>query len=291
MNDRSILEKFIHMHPLLSLEVLLCHASIFDCDRYNHNAREWLCTNQDHCPTKQHRYPLDVIDRFLSRKNIGWPRRRSDKRRSLIESNLFRHDPGYPDINSTGDYEPRKMSRVRFWLVISGTYFAVSMDIFIQNKFLRKDIVEIPFEGMTIETFANLSTIFDITEIFTLKNPNSLPSLSLSRHLLLSNHVDAYNRIVCNHPSRLRLIAWNFDHEHHLCLQIQSKIFSLEDQLKAIKLYLWHLSCCKDDLVGIYDQHENMEQILNYHHTSKHGMIFPGFLHPKPNWTSIFSFE
>ncbi len=37
-----------------------------------------------------------------------------------------------------------------------------------------------------------------------------------------------------------------------------------------------------DDQVEIYVQHENMEQILDYHHTSKHGMIFLNFLLPKP---------
>ncbi len=37
-----------------------------------------------------------------------------------------------------------------------------------------------------------------------------------------------------------------------------------------------------DDLVEIYDQHENMEQILDYHHTSIHEMIVQDFHLPKP---------
>lgn len=37
-----------------------------------------------------------------------------------------------------------------------------------------------------------------------------------------------------------------------------------------------------DDLVERCVPHENMEQILNYLHTSKYEMIILNFLHPKP---------
>jgi hypothetical protein len=46
-----------------------------------------------------------------------------------------------------------------------------------------------------------------------------------------------------------------------------------------------------DDLVEIYDQHENMEQILDYHHTSIHEMIFRDFHLPKPKKYIYFLFS
>ena len=79
---------------------------------------------------------------------------------------------------------------------------------------------------------------------------------------LLLNHVDAYNKISCNHPSKLQLNASNFDHEHHL--------------------YLFRLSCYTDDLAEIYVRLESTEQTRDYHHTSKHETIFRDFHLPKP---------
>lgn len=79
----------------------------------------------------------------------------------------------------------------------------------------------------------------------------------------LSNRVDACNKIVCNRPSKLQLIALNFVREHRLCL--------------------WHRSYYTDDPVEKCVQHVNTERIPNFHHTSKLEMKFPDFLLPKPN--------
>lgn len=84
----------------------------------------------------------------------------------------------------------------------------------------------------------------------------------LADYLVLLGRVDACNKNAYNHPSKLQLIASNFDRVHHLSLSLRSYY--------------------TDDPVEKYAQHGNRVQIPDCHHTSKHEMIFPDFHLPKP---------
>lgn len=179
----------------------------------------------------------------MRERNIDWLKHHFDMRRLLMEWKLSHHDPMCPNRDWTSDFalhhkhghfhqewiSPEKHCPNTIW----------TRNNSIVDEFL--DAIRHHHNLCPKETLSSCSSLFIVS---------------------LSDRVDACNRIVCNHPSTLRPIAWNFVHGH--------------------RLYLSRRSCCTDDPVERYVQHENKEQILNFLHTSTHGMRFPDFLRPRP---------
>lgn len=100
---------------------------------------------------------------------------------------------------------------------INGTHGAIGEDVLVENELLWKDIVQVPFERMTVQTSANTSTAFHVAEIFALGH-NDQREADRCRSVP-EDRADACSRSACNRPSRLRPDAWNFDREHRLCLR------------------------------------------------------------------------
>jgi len=52
----------------------------------------------------------------------------------------------------------------------SKTDHSKCLDVFIDNKLLWKNVVEVPFEALTVQTFSEFNTVGNIASIFILHN-------------------------------------------------------------------------------------------------------------------------
>ena len=101
------------------------------------------------------------------------------------------------------DFEPRR-SIGRTGVSIArrqtgGTHGAIGEDILVENELLRKDVVQIPFERVTVQTRANTSTAFHVTKIFALGRTNEAILTDVDRYLeIVPMHV--VEALVIVHP-------------------------------------------------------------------------------------------
>ncbi len=168
---------------------------------------------------KPNNYLHDVIDWFLLKKNIDLPKHHFDKKKQPVVRWIFHLYPMYRNRDSKPDCEPSEKIPVFFLNSDYFTYRSIAENIFIQNEFFRKDIIKIPFKRMTIETFTKCFSLFNIAIIFSLDTRFFHSKKRIVHFDELVDHVDACNRIVCNHPSKLQQDASNFFREHRLCLE------------------------------------------------------------------------